>query len=109
MPSALTFPDVQRPNVGLAQLERFGREEPPGSLATLREEQRTEQRTAVGVGSTPSFSFPARFLPVAHAACVALASLTEAGWLSRRPLVGPFLLYSVQTLPRRVQGTSWSC
>lgn len=49
------------------------------------------------------------FCPVAHAVCVALASVTVAGWLSRRPSVGPFLLYSVQTLPRRGQGTSWSC
>lgn len=36
-------------------------------------------------------------------------AVTVAGWLSRQPSVGPFLLCSVQTLPRRGQGTSWSC
>lgn len=46
-----------------------------------------------------------------RAACVALASgwVTSAGWQSRRPSVGPFLLYSVQTSPLWGQGTSWSC
>lgn len=105
VPSALRCPDVRRPKWASRSWKGSGSKTPGPPL---------NARERVGGAEDCSRSRPHPRLPDPRAippsgARVALASVTVAGWLSRRPLVGPFLLYSVQTLPRRGQGTSWSC
>lgn len=107
VPSALRSPDV-RPHRSCALLRAVGKVpawRPPSRPPAAR----GEVRRGSGLRSESAASQASQCLPAAHAACVVSASVTAAGWLSRRPSVGPFLLYSVQTLPRRGQGTSWSC
>lgn len=105
VPSVLGCPDVRRLKWATRSWKGSGSKTPVSPL-------NARERVGGAEGCSRSRLHPGLPDPPAippSGARVALASVTVAGWLSRRPLVGPFLLYSVQTLPRRGQGTSWSC
>lgn len=105
VPSVLGCPDVRRLKWATRSWKGSGSKTPVSPL-------NARERVGGAEGCSRNRLHPGLPDPPAippSGARVALASVTVAGWLSRRPLVGPFLLYSVQTLPRRGQGTSWSC
>lgn len=102
MLNSLVCPDVRQLNPS-SHCGKVSTGRPPvGSQRAGKSGQGRD--SAVGGGRDRSFSILPRCLPVALALCVAVASVTVAGWLSRQPSVGPFLLCSVQSLPRWSQG-----